>query len=73
MRGYLKKLRKQNNFTQSDVSEKLGVGLSTYTMVENGERQKDLSLSWVKKLSEVFNVTVDYIMDQEAKIREGRL
>jgi hypothetical protein len=34
-------------------------------MIENGERQKDLDLSIVVKLSELFGVTIEWIAQQE--------
>ncbi len=68
-RAYLKKLRKKNHLTQADVSRRIGVAPSTYTMIEIGERQKDLNLSMVKKLSEVFGVSVDFIIEQEGKVK----
>jgi hypothetical protein len=34
-------------------------------MIENGERQKDLDLSIVVKLSELFGVSIEWIAQQE--------
>lgn len=68
MREYLKALRKQMRLSQTEVAEKLKVASSTYTMIENGERQKDLNLSFIVKLSKIFDVSVDYIIAEENKL-----
>mgnify|MGYP003298811121 CR=1 FL=1 len=65
MRTYLKELRKKAGLTQNDVSEKLGIGASTYTMIELGERQKDMSVSMAEKLANVFGVPLSYILENE--------
>ncbi|MCH5210402.1 MAG: helix-turn-helix transcriptional regulator [Oscillospiraceae bacterium] len=67
MRKYLKKLRESADMTQEDVSKHLEISRAYYVRIENGERQKDLDLSIVIKLSELFNVTVDWIAEQEKK------
>lgn len=69
MRTYLKKLRKKAGLTQNDVAERIGVGASTYTMIELGERQKDMNLSLVEKLAEVFGVPVGDIIAEEVKLK----
>ena len=65
LRTYLKELRKKAGLTQNDVSEKLGIGASTYTMIELGERQKDMSVSMAEKLANVFGVSLSYILENE--------
>ena len=46
MRSYLKKIREKNKFTQQEVSKKLDISESYYCLIENGERQKQLSLAF---------------------------
>ena len=65
MRKWLKQLRDEKKFTQALISKKLDISESYYNLIENGERQKDLDLSIVTKLAEIFNVTVDWIAEQE--------
>ena len=67
MRAYLRELRKKAGLTQSDVAEKLGVGASTYTMIELGERQKDMSVAMAEKLAGVLDVPLTVILDNERK------
>lgn len=69
MRTYLKELRKKADLTQKDVAEKIGIGASTYTMLELGERQKDMNLSLAEKLAEVFDVSLSQIVEEEAKLK----
>ena len=40
----LRYIRKQNNFTQKEVSEYLNIARQTYTNYENNERCPDLSI-----------------------------
>ena len=69
MRKYLKDLRKKSGLTQFEIAKKLEIADSSYTMIELGERQKDMSISFAEKLSKAFNVPVSMIMEEEAKLR----
>ena len=51
--------------TQEDVAKEIGISRAYYVRIENGERQKDLDLSIAVKLSELFGVSVDWIVEQE--------
>ena len=68
MREYLKELRQKKSLSQQAVADKIGVVQSYYTMIETGERQKDMSLSVMKKLSDVFDVPLAYIIKEEEKL-----
>ncbi len=67
MRKWLKELREHEKLSQTAVAKQLGITQHYYSMIENGERQKDLDLSIVMKLSELFGVTVEWIAEQEKK------
>ena len=69
MREWLKKLRTSKSMSQQYVSESINVTQQYYSCIENGERQKDLDLSLVIKLSKVFDVSVDYIISEEEKLK----
>ena len=71
MRNWLKELRKQKGMLQKEVAEKIGLTQSNYNMIEKGERQDDMSLSIIEKLSEVFDVSILYIIEQEQKRKEA--
>ena len=65
MRHWLKKLRTENGLTQKEMAEKLNIAQNYYNMIENGDRQKDINLSLVTKLAELFDVSVEWIAEQE--------
>ena len=68
MREWLKTIRCNNKYTQQFVSDKIGISQQYYNLIENGERQKDLDLSLVLKLSNIFNVSVEWIIERENQI-----
>ena len=53
--------------TQQFVAKKLGISQQYYCYIENGERQTDLALSTVRKLSAIFDVSVEEIIDCEKR------
>ena len=56
----LKKLRKENNETQSELAQEIGVGTSMISMWEKG-----INYPEVKKLIEIaeyYNVSTDYLL-----------
>ena len=65
MRLWLKKLRESKGLSQQFVADSLGVSQQYYCYIENGERQADLALSTVEKLSKVFGITVEKIIQYE--------
>lgn len=67
MRKYLKEMREMNNLTQLEVSKKLDISESYYCLIENGDRQKGLSLALANNLANVFGVSVEWIIEQEKK------
>ena len=69
MRNWLKKLRNEKKLTQQDVANKMEMSLSNYNLIESGERQKDLDLSLVVKLAEILGVSINYIIEEEEKLK----
>ena len=65
----LSSLRKQANLTQNDLAEKLNVSRQAITKWENGIGLPDLDN--IKKLSSIFNVKIDDLLDY--KIEEIKL
>lgn len=57
----LKDLRKQHNLTQAELAKKLNVGTSTIGMYESSIRRPSYEV--LKKIANYFNVTVDYLID----------
>lgn len=58
-------LRKQNDFSQEQLAEKMGVARQTISKWELGETAPDLSQS--KMLSQIFNVSLDELTNNEIK------
>ena len=56
----LKDLRKEKELTQEELAQKIGVSKSNIGRYENGTL--DLSTELMVKYSEVFDVSVDYIL-----------
>ena len=48
------------NFTQDFVSEKAGISLRFYQMIERGE--KSVSLDTLIRLSDILTISVDYLL-----------
>lgn len=71
MRTYLLQLRKSNGMTQKDVAEKLGISESYYNLIENGNRQRDINVSILNRLSKIFNSPIKKIMGDEKNWRDN--
>ena len=56
----LKLLREEKNMTQAEIAQLIGVTSQAYGLYENGKR--DISTENLKKLSNFFGVTTDYIV-----------
>ena len=64
----LKVLRKNNGMTQKELSQALGVALSTVAMWETGNRKPDLEM--LQHIAKYFNVSVDTLFMENAELRE---
>ncbi len=53
--------RKDMNLSQAELDEKLGVSQQTISKYENGSREPDNAT--LLKLSKMFNVTIDYLLE----------
>ncbi|MNB67196.1 HTH-type transcriptional regulator Xre [compost metagenome] len=60
----LRKLRVAAKLTQSELSEKLGVGRTTIASYEQGNREPDLYT--LNKIADFFNVNVDYLLGRSS-------
>ncbi|PNY21715.1 HTH-type transcriptional regulator ImmR [Streptococcus parauberis] len=68
----LRELRQLNNITQIEMANKLGLNRVTYT---NYEREKsEPSISTLKKIATIFNVSIDYLIafEDDTKGRNNR-
>ena len=65
MRKWLKDLRESKGLTQKVISASLGLNQPAYSMIENGDRQKKMSIEFADKLSKVLGVPIDTILKNE--------
>lgn len=66
----IKKLREKNNLTQTDLAQRLGVSRQAISMWEADKRE--LKASMVKKIAQVFRVSVDEILKKHAFLRKEK-
>lgn len=64
-------LRKQQNLTQQDMARILGISRQAYSNYELGNREADYTT--LKKLSNYFNVTIDYLLGETGIPDKSRL
>lgn len=65
MRKWLRDLRKNNNLTQTEAAELLGISQNHYCNIENGIRQAELTLSTAAKIADLFNISLSMIRNYE--------
>ena len=66
-REWLKKLRKKKGITQREIADSLGIGQQYYSLIERGERQKELGLLLAAKISSLLKISLPYIIAMEAE------
>lgn len=71
MGSRIKELRKRMGMTQSDLAKKLGISASAVGMYEQGRREPDSRI--ILKLSESFNVSVDYLLGNSDSSVDGSI
>ena len=72
MREYLKKLREEHGYSMQTVADKIGISKQYYQRIEVGERQQNMDITLVVKLSEVFGISIQSIIDHELQISSTR-
>ena len=68
MRTWLKKLRSTSKMSQQNVADRLGITQQYYNLIESGERQSKMSIETAQKLAAIFNVPIEYVLEQETKV-----
>ena len=63
-------LRKQKGLTQKDMADFLGISRQAYANYETGNREPDLTT--LKRIAEYFNVSVDFIVDNETEPTQNK-
>lgn len=64
-RTWMKALRMKKGLSQTVTGEKLGMSQTYYSMIESGQRKKELSLELATKIAELFDVPLDTIIAAE--------
>lgn len=67
----LLKARKSMGLTQHEAAERIGCTLVAYGKYERSEREPSIEL--LKKMSKVFNVSVDYLIGNTDDIKQLEL
>lgn len=70
MREYLKKLREEHGYTMQAVADKLGISKQYYQRIEVGDRQQNMDITLAVKLSDIFGVTIQKIIEEEQAIKQ---
>lgn len=65
MRDWLKKCREENGITQAQMAKKLDISEGYYSYIESGDRQKRMDITLVSKLSSIFDLSIQRIVELE--------
>lgn len=65
MREWLSKIREENGMTQLEVAKQLDISEGYYCYIEAGKRQKKMDLTIAAKLSEIFKLPIEQILELE--------
>jgi transcriptional regulator with XRE-family HTH domain len=65
VRDYLKVMRKDRGLSLQDMADKIGISRQYYQLIENGERQKKMDITLVKRIATVLGVSLETIIEQE--------
>lgn len=68
MRSYLKSARESKGYTQQYVADSIGISQNYYCDIENGIRQKEIKAVLMFKLSELLEIPIKTMIDEEKKI-----
>ncbi len=69
MRDWLKTAREKCGMTMKVAAKKLDISESYYSMIESGSRQKTLDISLASKISLLFNIPLQNIVDNEEALQ----
>lgn len=71
-REYLKKMRTEMGLTMQDMGDALGITRQYYNLIETGVSQKRMDITLVRKIANIFSVTLeDIAQHEEAWIAES--
>lgn len=67
MREWLRSARSNAGLTMIEMSEKLGISESYYSMIESGVRQKKMDIELISKISNAVDIPIMQIVRNEEK------
>lgn len=67
MRIWLKEKRESLDMTMAQIAQKLGISESYYCMIENGNRQQNMDIALVAKLSTILGMSLIEIANAEER------
>lgn len=67
MREWLKNARKEKGIAQQEIAKMLGINQQSYSMIERGERQKEMGLILAVKISSTLKIPLSHIIAMEAE------
>lgn len=70
MRSWLKDLRNKKGWTQTETAKRLKMSRQLYNFIENGTRQKDMTISLGSKISDLFDIPLSTIRNYEEDMAE---
>lgn len=66
-RSWLKEARVKAGKTMAEVGDELDISESYYSLIENGKRQNPMDITLVAKLSKIFCLSIQQIVELEAE------
>lgn len=75
VKEWLKDLRREKGLSQEETAKCLGVSQQYLSLIEQGKRQRKISLDLALKIAKLFDVSVDFVLkheqEDERKDEEG--
>lgn len=65
MREWMLNARKSKGLTMKQAASALEITEGYYSLIESGERQKSLDMTMANKLSKLFDMSIQQIVDAE--------
>lgn len=69
MREWLKEARTKNGLTMKEMGDALAISESYYCKIEKGDKQRDMDLSLVDRISKALDIPLKKILIEEEKLR----
>ena len=67
MRDWLREKRRERGLTEEHMAERLGISAPYYSFIENGLRQKKMTIDFAVKLADALSIPLDAVIRWETK------